>query len=42
MLEDVQLLLRLTEHHAIKIQCVLKVAVHLGYGRVQLNCDGTH
>ena len=24
-----------------EIQCVQKVAVHLGYGRVQLNCDGT-
>jgi len=23
------------------IQCVRKVAVHLGYGRVQLKCDGT-
>ena len=23
------------------VQCVRKVAVHLGYGRVQLKCDGT-
>jgi len=23
------------------VHCVLKFAVHLGYGRVQLNCDGT-
>ena len=23
------------------IQCVRKVAVHLGYGTVQLKCDGT-
>ena len=25
----------------IYIQCVQKVAVHLGYSRVQLKCDGT-
>jgi len=25
---------------SVIIQCVRKVAVHLGYGRVQLNCDG--
>jgi len=24
-----------------KMQCVRKVVVHLGYGRVQLKCDGT-
>ena len=23
------------------VQCVQKVAVHLGYGTVQLKCDGT-
>jgi len=23
------------------MQCVWKVTVHLGYSRVQLNCDGT-
>jgi len=24
----------------IVVQCFLKVSVHLGYGRVQLKCDG--
>jgi len=25
----------------VELQCVRKVAVNLGYGRVQLKCDGT-
>ena len=25
----------------VLVQCVWKVAVHLGYGRFQLKCDGT-
>jgi len=27
------------EHDVHQIQCVRKVPVHLGYGRVQLKCD---
>jgi len=30
----------LTLQHAVNIPCVRGVAVHLGYGRVQLKCDG--
>jgi len=42
-LDDVQIIeqSKVVYQTHVQLQCIRKVAVHLGYGRVQLKCDGT-